>query len=506
MSLKTFSISSLKFLILAAALMAAVLAAAFGATTNGPLFVLLGLGATVGVVIALDYRLLTMVTLFGGLVVSGVTQLYIPQIELIRWAFTASALLLLVHVVYEANKSNTLSFRLESGIMFWILLFVVVLLSSAILQGVSLGVAIISMKGYLQVWGVYFALALLPWTYEQIKRGPSFLLIVTLIQIPFVLHQYFILVPLRSGITEVAGLVPIDIVSGTFGGKINHGGANAALTLLCFITAAGLLNFWKNGLISTRRFLVIVALVAFPTFINSTKISIFYLIGVLFMTYYDEIHINPFKFLMRLLVALMLCLLLALSVINSMPEGSQVNSLRDLYEQTYSYNIEEDNIRDNRLSRSGTIKAWVNPVKPHRLKDMVVGYGVGSSRIIESDAGRRISNNINVERPTGVTALAALIWETGIIGLLTVFMLFFTAFAVATKLKRIYKQDPFQYSIFTAAQSAVVIMFISLAHKSFFTFHIGFQTVFVILFGYLTYWERQVAAGKSKLLTDQSAS
>ena len=498
MSLNTLSLHLIKILIL----FGVVAIGAVAASTGNPLFLSIALAALVGTIIALDYRFLLMVTLIGGLVVSGVTQLYIPQLQLIRWAFTATALLLLLHVFFEALKSNSISWRIESSIMFWALLFVLVLLFSGYLQSVNFSVAVISMKGYLQLWGALFAIALLPWTKEQMKKAPFFLLVITLLQIPFVLHQYFVLVPMRMGISDVAGLVPIDIVSGTFGGKIDHGGANAALTVLCFMTASGVLNFWKNDRISTQKFMLLISLVAFPAFINSTKISIIYLFAILFTTYYDEINLHPVKFLVRLIVTVMLCLVVALSVISSLPEDSQVQSLGDLYEQTYNYNVLEDNIRDNNLSRSGTIKAWTNPVRPHRFKDMVVGYGIGSSRIIDSEAGRRISNKINVERPTGVTALAALLWETGILGVLTAIMLFFAAFSVATKLKRFYKNDGFHYSVFTAAQCSVLIMFISLGHKSFFTFHIGFQTLFVILFGYLTYWERHAASERLQKATE----
>ena len=490
MTLNTFSLHIVKIIIL----FGVVAVGAFGASTGNPFYLLMAAATLVGLVVALDYRLLLLGTLVGGLVVSGITQLYVPQLQLVRWAFAGSALLLLVHVFFEALKNNTMSWRVQSAIMFWALLFVAILMFSAYLQSVKFSVALISMKGYLQVWGALFAIALLPWTREQMKMAPAFLLAVTMVQIPFVLHQYLVLVPMRQGISDVAGLVPIDIVSGTFGGTLNHGGANAALTVLCFMTAAGILNLWKNRLLSTPRFLLLILMVAFPAFINSTKISMIYLLVILFITYYNEINVRPLKFMMRLMITGMLCIVLALLVISSLPENSKVRSLSDLYQQTYAYNIENDNIRDNRLSRAGTINAWRDPVRPHRFKDMVVGYGIGSSRIIDSEAGRRISNKINLERATGVTALAALLWETGILGVLTAIMLFVSAFSVATKLKRFYKTDSFHYSIFTAAQCAVAIMFISLGHKSFFTYHIGFQTMFVILFGYLIYWERQAAS------------
>lgn len=463
----------------------------FGASKGEPLFVVAALGLLCGAVIAVDYFLLMVVTLFGGLIVSGLTQLYVPQVQLIRWAFVGTALLLIGHIVIVAAKNNRLSLRVDSAVLFWSLMFIVVLCCSALMQQVKLPVALISIKGYLQVWGVMFALALLPWKQEQINRLPLFFLLVALMQVPFVLHQYFVLVPMRQGISNIKGLVPIDIVSGTFGGKLDHGGANAALTILCFIVASGLLSLWKSRLIPTRRFLILIAFVAFPAFINSTKISMLYMFVILLFLYRDEILAHPLKFVMRFSVAVLLCAVVAYSVISSLPESAQVESFSELYEQTYKYNVADDNIRDNNLSRSGAITAWLEPVKAHTFKEVIIGYGIGSSRIIESRAGQRISNAINIERPTGVTALAAILWETGLAGLIVVTMMFVSAFSVASRLQWEYRHFDYHRCIFSALQCGLVIMFISLGHKSFFTFHIGFQTMFAAIFGYLIYWERQ---------------
>jgi len=277
MQADTFSFKIFKLLLV----FATVGIGGFAASTGEPIFLVAALGLLFGAVVAVDYFLLMAVTLFGGLVVSGLTQLYVPQIQLIRWAFVGSALVLIGHIFVTAVKNNRLSLQVDSAIIFWSLMFVLVLCCSALMQQVKPAIALISIKGYLQVWGVLFALALLPWRQEQINKLPLFFLLVALIQVPFVLHQYFVLVPMRQGISSVKGLVPIDIVSGTFGGKIDHGGANAALTILCFIVASGLLSLWKSKLLTTRWFLILIALVAFPAFINSTKISMLYMFVVM---------------------------------------------------------------------------------------------------------------------------------------------------------------------------------------------------------------------------------
>lgn len=487
MHVETISFKLLKMFIV----IATVIVGGFGASKGEPLFVVAALGMLFGVIIAVDYFLLMVVTLVGGLIISGLTQLYLPQVQLIRWAFVASALALIGHIFIVAARENRLNLNVDSAVMFWSLMFILVLCCSAIAQQVDVPTALISIKGYLQVWGVLFALALLPWKQEQMNKLPLFFLLVALVQVPFVLHQYFVLVPMRQGISNVKGLVPIDIVSGTFGGKLDHGGANAALTILCFIVASGLLSLWKNKLIPTGRFVVLIALVAFPAFINSTKISMLYMFVILLFLYRDEILAHPLKFVMRFSVAILLCAVVAYSVISSLPENAQVSSFSDLYEQTYKYNVADDNIRDNNLSRSGAIKSWLDPVRAHTFKEVIIGYGIGSSRMLDSRAGKRVSNAINIERPTGVTALAAILWETGLAGLIAVTMMFVSAFSVASRLEWQYRRHDFHRCVFSALQCGLVIMFISLGHKSFFTFHIGFQTMFAAIFGYLIYWERQ---------------
>jgi len=467
-------------------------AAGFAASTGDLLYPVALMVALVGVAFVVDYRLLMLITLVGGLVISGLTQLYIPKIELIRWAFFATSCLLFGHIALEAIKNNKRRIYIDSAVIFWSLMFVFVLISSSISQGVSGNTIAIGMKGYIQVWGVLFGLAYLSWDKRLIHHIPTFILAVSLIQIPFVLHQYFVLVPIRARISDVAGLVPIDVVSGTFGGKLKHGGANAALTLLCFITTAGLTALWKNKQLTTPYFITLAFLAIFPSFLNSTKISVFYMFIILFVVYANEIVAHPLKFLAKLGAALALCLVMAMSILSTMPEGSDVTSLSELYEYTYSYNVEESNIRDNNLSRSGAIKAWFETVQPHNIKDVILGYGIGASRFLETEGGQRISKMISLERNTNATAISSLLWETGIVGLLSVLILFLSAFIVATRLKRHYRDDAFLSSMFTAIQCAVLILFVSLGHKSFFIYHIGFQTLYVTILGYLAYWERQM--------------
>lgn len=477
-------------ILISSILLLAVVIAGFIAS-QGQLIYLLAIPVIIaGMIIAFNSELLLLVTLFGGLVISGILQLYVPQLQLLRWAFSVSATFLIVHVVINAYKNDSLSFKIDSSILFWALCFIAVLSIVSVFQNHSLSTAIVGIKGYLQVWGILFALALLPWKTSHVNKYPLIILLVALLQIPFVLHQFFILVPMRTLITNVAGLVPIDIVSGTFGGKIDQGGANAALTVLCFIAGAGITALWKHKLIAFHVFAILITLVMFPAFINSTKVSVIYLFVVLIVIFIDELIFDPFKFISKLLAVIGLCFILALSVIKTMPESSNVSSLSDLYEHTYGYNVESDNIRDNNLSRTGTIKAWLNPIKAHDLSNQILGYGIGSSRLIDSSSGQNISSVINLERATGVTAIAAIIWETGILGVLTIIMLFISAFFVTMKLKRIYL-SPYHQSIFSSMQCAVIILFISLGHHNFFILHIGFQTMFVAIFGYIAFWERQ---------------
>ena len=104
------------------------------------------------------------------------------------------------------------------------------------------------MKGYFQMWGLFLSVVYLRWPESFTKNLAWGLFLIALLQLPFVAHEYFVLVPKRFGLGN--GIVPVDIVAGTFGAILEAGGANAVLAAYQVIVVACLLALWKNGALS----------------------------------------------------------------------------------------------------------------------------------------------------------------------------------------------------------------------------------------------------------------
>ena len=465
----------------------------FIASTGDLLIISILVGGLGGIVILSSPKLLFMVTIFGSIVIAGLTQLYLPKLELVRWGFAGCAIYLIVYVIsYFVQNSLKVKEEPVSPVVIWGILFIAFICLSMGLNNPNFEKLIVGIKGYFQVWGIFLALAFIPWDEKFVSKLPKFLLILAFIQIPFVLHQYFYLVPIRQGITDVEGLIPIDIVSGTFGGKINSGAANAPLSVFCFIVFSCLLALWANKLLSTYKAALLSILVLFPVFINSTKISALYLLVVLFVIFRKEMVQNPLSFMLKLLVVMGLLGVMAFSVIKHTPESLNVRTFKDLIEFTYSYNVENETTRETKLSRGGSLKLWLKPVKSHSIKELLIGYGPGASRTVLDKTDPRVIRAIGQQAIVGNTAVTAILWEAGIVGLILVFGLFTSAFFAAVKLTSKLQYNPYQASIFLGIQAGIVICFISLFHKNSFIYHIGYQAVLMLLFGYIVYWQKQV--------------
>ena len=52
---------------------------------------------------------------------------------------------------------------------------------------------------------------------------------------------------------SIQGLVPVDIIAGTFGGELFGGGNNAEMATFLIIVLAFLLSRWRSGLLPTKK-------------------------------------------------------------------------------------------------------------------------------------------------------------------------------------------------------------------------------------------------------------
>lgn len=460
------------------------------ASAGDPRLDLLFVGALAGLVTSLFPLALFWAGIVVSFVLAGLAQLYYPPLELIRWAILPISAMLVVHVVIQqVQMSRTHSGRDHTPLIIWLLVaFILANILSALMNSEDLSTLATGMKGYFQAWGLIFAMALYDWKDDLMKKQlPKAIWLLALLQLPFVLHQYFFVVPGRHGL--IKGIVPLDIVSGTFGGSFEGGGANAVLAAYLFVVWSCALALWKNGILSTGRTLVASAILLAPVMINEAKVSVVYVVVVFMVIFRRGILQNLSRFIGVGILTMAVVAVMFIAYIKQAPEG-KVSSWSDLITYTIEYNTADSDTEDGKLSRGAVMKLWWDD--HGSVANTLFGYGVGVSR---SDDHNYLAQKLGISDPlsygVGNLASVAILWESGLVGFAIITALFAVAFRDATTLEKRFRNDKRQSAIFLGLQGAVTVLYVSLWHKNFFVFHIGYQAIVVVLLGYLVYWLRQ---------------
>lgn len=479
-----------RLLLITGAIAVALLAGAFVAKANFIWVVgLLGVLTAGAMVFSREATLWFVV--ITGLVVVGVCLMYVPGTGYFKYIPPLASAALLVHMLSDWLQHPN---RFVPSTVQVFLVFMVLSLVSMAANWQSFGMAGVGLKSYYPMWTLFLGLAMIRWRPEVIDAFPKVALWLALLQLPFVAHQFLFLVPMRE---NIAGIVPVDIVAGTFGGDIWGGGANSVLTLFLIIVCACLLGMWRQGAISGFTALGGVLLLLTPVLVNSARAALIYLPLVFGMVFMSDMVRHPLRALAGVAVAagLVAAMLMSYTVLNKTP-GTE--SWRDLLRNTYEYQLASERERSgdySSLSRWTVLTFWAERQRASAVVQTLIGHGPGSSRVEEQglDLADTLAERRFAGRQIGYTAVAALLWDVGVLGLAVVLILFWAGFLQARRLMKYYAgKDPARAGIAQGLSAALVILVLSLAHKDFFVFHIPYQTLVVCVFGYLAVQVRRI--------------
>ncbi len=472
------------------------------ASEGEPIYLAALVVAIPALVIAAKPVWLLWIAVIGGLVFSGLFKLYLPQLQAFRWILAPVSVLLVLHSVVALQTAPFQAARRADvpTIIWWALAFLLYSVLIAIIQPFLADRLFIGFKGYFQVWGLLFALALFPWPVNVLDRLPKVLVAVGLLQLPVVLHQLIFLVPKRVALAQ-PGVVPIDVVAGTFGATVETGGANAALNAFLVIILAGLVAARDLGVISWARLCIFSLVLLIPILSNMAKVSVLYMIAAFLVLYGRDLIQRPLRFLAASLAATVLVVLLvAAYAMNSAGESSG-KSLQEWIMFSYQYAVEDDVVSGTGyLSRGGVLRFWAERHGLGNLKETLFGHGMGFTRVADNAdpfretvrfANQGVVSDINIAMGIGGTAAAALLWELGVIGLLLAVGLLASTYFVAGRLERDFEGMPERIAALRASRAGMAIIFITLWHKHSFVFDIHYQTMLMLLLGYVAYWERR---------------
>ncbi|HEX7035815.1 MAG TPA: hypothetical protein VF210_08575 [Pseudomonadales bacterium] len=472
-----------RVLLIAAALALSILAGAFVAEFD-IIWVIGILGVLCAVALILSREATLWFIVVTGIALVGTGMMYVPGAGPLKYIPPLAAVALVVHMVSEWMQHPR---RPVPSTVPWLLGFLGVSVISFAANWEGFGMAAVGLKTYYPMWPLFLALAMIHWRPQVIDSLPKAALWLAFLQLPFVAHQFLVLVPMRQ---NMPGVVPVDIVAGTFGGDVRGGGANSVMTLFLIMVAAGLLGLWRHGALSGPRALGGALLLLSPILLNSARAALLYLPLVFGLVFAADIVRRPLRALAGFL-AVGLFVAGMLTTYTAFNPSPNTNTWQDLLRQTFEYQLASERERENdysSLSRWTALTFWWQRQKFASPLETLVGHGPGSSRVEEDglDLAHTLAERRYGGRQIGYTAVAALLWDVGVLGLLLVLGLFWAGWRQARRLVRHYQgRDPTRAGIAEGLSATMVILTLSLAHKDFFVFHIPYQTMLVCVFGYL---------------------
>lgn len=470
-----------------------IMATIFGylATTQNPLMIGLAISAFAGIYLLKEPALNTEFVIFLGLFFAGLAPLYFEGIaSKLVWGISILGFMLMISALYRlVTVPHTAD---NTPIFVWLALFFIMYsVLDSFLQFYSAKEVIGGIKRYFQVWGLIFALCWMGYGQDKIERWRNMVLMICLSQFPFCLYQRVVYVPIRESYVEsIPGLEPIDVVAGTFGAALLSGGNTAEMAASLIVIFGFLLARFKLGVISSKTFFTISLILLTPLFMGETKIVVILFPMSLFALYRRELLAKPHYAVMAMIFTVLFVAIAmnAYMIINKM-------TLDELVFDTLKYNVYEVGYGNYYLNRTTVLtfwsqhQSWANPI------GFLFGNGIGSAQVGDGGAEGGHMDILHSNYGIGFTAIAMLLWELGIVGVILFWSIMITAWGCANRIIKV-AVDPAVRADALAIQGAMAIF-------SFYPLYLGsvlsefpFQAIFACMLGYLAWLYKQFARHK----------
>jgi hypothetical protein len=465
-----------------------------------PVFILIFLAVIASVLILFKPKLLLWVILIGALVLSGLAELYLPSLKLVRWGVVLVAIGLAVEslIINLTSKSEPIASTVEhNSILIWALLFFLFSVFSALLNEKLSINAISGLKGYFQVWAVLLAFIWLRLKSTEASRYIKSLLWLSLLQVPFALHQYFFLVPLRlsKAMAEKDLVVAVDVVAGTFGASLSGGGGSQNMAVLQVISIALVWALYRIGSLSVKTASILSLIFFLPLILNETKITFFILPLALALIFQDRLLRNFFKTVATVVLIGSLMIALAIGYTLLPRAGSQKDeSLSKLVEHSMAYNFGNTGYGGLLLNRSTVYAFWFKQnIMNGSIKDVLIGHGPGATNTTPGLSTHTLAIDNYAGVGIGLTGIDGLLWEVGVLGTLAVIGLFISSYFTAGRLANKFAGSE-QWALLKSGQAGIALVGVNLLHDNSFLFDISLQALFILLLGYIVYMSKQPVA------------
>lgn len=476
-------------------LLGTIMAFFTGALTGlgSPVLLVLLVVMLLGIVIITKPRFAVWVVIVGGTVVSGLTELYLPSFQQIRWAISLLSIVLILLSFLSlfssyghANTHDALSARAKATVTM-IFILIVSVFFTLLVNSTSIGNSIVGLKNYFQMFGLLAALAIFRYEPSSASKFVKYIIVLGLIQLPFALHQFIHFIPLRSGdLAAQNGIVAVDVVAGTFGGSAMGGGRSSTLALLASIAIVLVCAQWRNKSRTLFSTIVYGLIFVAPMMLNEAKLFVLLLPIGLFILFSDHILKNPIQFIASGLVVF--SILGTMIVGYSMLPGAKSQhsaSLEKYLDENISYNFGNQGYGNSKLNRSTVYSFWWNQTlgRGDLIKGLF-GNGPGVTNSSSVIAKKTLANTKYRGYGIGLTAVSALLWEIGLLGTFAVSLLLFSAYRLGKQLQKKW-EGTIHWPFLRVSQIAMVLFAISMLHNNYFLTDMSYQALLVLFIGYL---------------------
>jgi hypothetical protein len=429
------------------------------------------------------------IVLSSGLLVLGIIPIYDDSLDSkAGWAISLLCFILMALAFFKS--ATTPDAREGTPAFIWLLLgFFAYTVLNSIVQCYSAEEFIGGFKRYFQLWGLLFGLCWIAFDDRPILLWRKFFVIVALVQLPFAIYELITLVPLREGLVEsLPGMVPIDVVAGTFGANIYGGGNSGEMSTFLVIVLAFLLSQKMQKTLSLGRLALLIPWVLAPLFLGETKVVVVMLPLAFMVLYRRELVARPHYALIALAFGSLLAVCMGYAYMSVLHM-----SMDELIADTLRYNVYEAGYGSKLLNRTTVLTFWANQQGAHDPVSFVFGNGLGSSHQNQEGLGGHIESRYPYYG-VGLTGASVLLWETGVFGCGLLIAVFSCAWSAAGRLYR-ESISPIVRADANAIQAALTLFAFHLFYNSSLLEAVSFQIVFAAVLGYLAWlYRRHVAS------------
>jgi hypothetical protein len=270
------------------------------------------------------------------------------------------------------------------------------------------------------------------------------------------------------------------------------GSANVILAALLVIVIGIIIGFWRAGKISGIKTLILSLIFFVPIALNEAKAVIIFIPLMMVITFQDTLIKRPFQALFGtfLVIVFMMGLLVVYSFLPR-AAGQQNENLSEFYQDTVAYNFGDKGYGTNRLNRTTVYSFWANHHGIDNLPETLIGHGPGQTNdgavgLMKGSLTKKTYPDMGI----GLTGLSSLLWEVGLIGAILMCCIFLSAFFSASRLSNQLPKNTSQYVYLKAVQTGLVVLFANLLHNNYLVYELGFQTLLMVLLGYVFHFER----------------